>query len=238
MRFLKSLVSLIFPNLCIVCGRELCHGEHRICVECRWDLPMTGYALQEQNYVTELFAARLEFDHACALLFFESGDLRRLIHRLKYRSRADIARLMGEIFGYYLRQSPYYRDIDLLVPVPLHWFKRLIRGYNQAEEICLGMSRAMGIECDFSLVKRKRFTEQQARKETEERWDNVRGAFRYRGGDLSGRKLLLIDDVLTTGSTIEACGTELLKSGCRLNIATLAVAVRHRDGNTNSTLKS
>lgn len=192
-------------------------------------MPLTDYHLSKENYVTQLFAARFPFVNACALFFFRSGSngFRRMIHSMKYSSRRDVAVLMGEIFGATLRESSLYDDIQVLVPIPLHWTKRMIRGYNQSEQICIGMSTAMGIPCDFKSVKRIRLTGQQAKRSHKDRWANVSGAFTVRSPKpLANKHILLVDDVLTTGSTLEACATEIVNSveGVRLSIAALSVA--------------
>lgn len=234
---IRSISRLFYPNLCVACSRELSEGESQICTYCRWDMPFTDYHLEAENYVTELFAARIPFVNACSLLFFRSGsnNFRSMIHRMKYSSRRDIAYLMGEIFGATLRQSPLYDDVELLVPIPLHWTKRILRGYNQSEELCRGMSVAMGIPCEFRVVRRNRITKQQARRNRGDRWANVSGAFSLRGSHtLNEKHILLVDDVLTSGATIESCGAAIIRQcpDVRLSIATLAVAKRnnrHRD---------
>lgn len=225
-------MDLVYPKLCVVCGGELVSGESQICTFCRWDMPMTDYWLHSENYVTELFAGRLPYVNACAMLFFRGGSdkYRRMIHQMKYRSRRDVAYLMGEIFGLLLRESELYRDVDVLVPIPLHWSKRIIRGYNQSEELCRGMAASMGIEYALSAVRRIRITRQQARRHKSERWKNVANAFCLVDSKrLEGRHVLLVDDVLTTGSTIESCAEAiLLAPNVRLSIATIAVAKRNQ----------
>lgn len=229
-RWIHSLCDLIYPQLCVVCGHSLLNGESVICTRCRWDMPLTEYWGCRENYVTELFAGRLPFEMGSAMIFYKSGSdrYRRMIHRMKYSSRRDIAYMMGEIYGLFLSQSELYRDIDLLVPVPLHWSKRMIRGYNQSEELCRGMASSMGVECNFRAVRRVRITKQQARRKSNQRWKNVSGAFRVTEADgLRGRHILLVDDVLTTGSTIEACAQAILSTvEVRLSISALAVARR------------
>lgn len=228
-KWLRQLGDLFYPNLCSVCGRELGENELKICTFCRWEMPLTDFWLMRENYVTKLLAARFPFEQACAYIRFQSvtGGYRRMIHRMKYAGRFDLAEMLGEMFGNALSQSALYKDVDLLIPVPLHWTKRIIRGYNQSEELCRGMAKQMNVEYNFRALKRVRMTRQQARRKSADRWRNVAGAFRVVDLEsLRGRHVLLVDDVLTSGSTIEACAEALIGAGCRISVATLAVAER------------
>lgn len=196
-------------------------------------MPLTDYWMAEDNPAATMLRKRIpDLHHASALLYFrhESG-YRAMIHSLKYSGRRDIAVALGEMFGRELRESPFYDGTDVLVPVPLHWSKRMQRGYNQAEEICAGLSRSMGIPYDFRALKRIRRTRTQAlHRDPDARRRNVEGAFRLRCPDrLRGRHILLVDDVLTTGATITACAeairTALPEAG--ISVATLAVVRGH-----------
>ncbi len=153
---LRWLGEQLFPPVCPVCGTALGRGERTICLWCRWEMPLTDDWVAARNpVVTRMERSIPELTHAAALFAFrrESG-YRRMIHALKYAGRRDIAVAMGEMFGRELRESPFYQDIELLIPVPLHWTKRLRRGYNQAEEICVGLSRSMGVPYDFRSLRR------------------------------------------------------------------------------------
>lgn len=233
MRLLRWLGNQLFPAICPVCGNALAPGERTICLHCRWDMPLTGYWMAEDNPACMMLRSHIaDLHHASALLYFrhESG-YRAMIHSLKYSGRRDIAVALGEMFGRELRESALYDDIDLLVPVPLHWTKRIHRGYNQAEEICIGLSRSMGIPCDFRSLKRIRRTQTQAlHRDSEARRKNVEGAFRLRRPDrFCGRHILLVDDVLTTGATITACAEAIRNAtpDARISVATLATVKGH-----------
>lgn len=198
-------------------------------------MPLTDYWMAEDNPATTMLRKHIPaLLHASALLYFrhESG-YRAMIHSLKYSGRRDIAVALGETFGRELRESPLYDSVDLLVPVPLHWSKRIRRGYNQAEEICTGLSRSMDIPHDFHSLKRIRRTRTQAlHRDTDARRRNVEGAFRLRRPErLHGKHILLVDDVLTTGATITACAEAILSElpDARISVATLAAVRGHAE---------
>lgn len=214
-QWLRGFAELIYPKLCAVCGGALVEGEKTMCTTCRWDMPLTDYWVMPDNYVCELLAGRVDYRHASALMFFSKGsDYQAMIHRMKYANRRDIAVAMGEVYGHFLASSPLYKDVEVLVPVPLHWTKRISRGYNQAELLCDGMARSMGISVQTKALRRVRRTQTQARKrDKQERWHNVDGAFCVvRPELLQGKGVMLVDDVLTTGATTEAASRALSAS--------------------------
>ncbi|MCC8062029.1 MAG: ComF family protein [Rikenellaceae bacterium] len=233
LRPLHWLGDQFFPAVCPVCGEALGRGERTICLRCRWDMPLTDYWTAEDNPAAKMLRNRIpDLCQAAALLYFrhESG-YRAMIHSLKYSGRRDIAVALGEMFGRELRESPLYDDIEVLVPVPLHWTKRMHRGYNQAEEICTGLGRSMGIPSDFRSLKRIRRTRTQAlHRDADARRRNVEGAFRLcRPERLQGKHILLVDDVLTTGATITACAEAIRRvlPDARISVATLAAVRGH-----------
>ncbi|MEG1607819.1 MAG: ComF family protein [Mucinivorans sp.] len=211
-QWLSDLGELLFPPLCAVCGRALVSGEKVICTTCRWDMPLTDYWSIKDNYLSELLAGRVDFTHASALMFFKhQSSYRELIHRMKYGGRRDVAYTLGLIYGQYLSESQFYSHVDMLIPIPLHWTRRIKRGYNQSELICRGMAHSMGVECCTGAVRRVRRTKTQAQRRGQvERWRNVEGAFAVVHPEkLQGRCVMLVDDVITTGSTTEACAHAL-----------------------------
>ncbi|MDE5944433.1 MAG: double zinc ribbon domain-containing protein [Rikenella sp.] len=229
----RRLVDWLYPAVCPVCGQALAEGERTICLACRWDMPLTDYWMADENPLLRMLRSRLpNLRHASALLFFrhESG-YRAMIHALKYSGRRDIAVALGEMFGRELRESALYDDIDLLIPVPLHWTKRLRRGYNQAEEICIGLSRGLGVPYDFRSLRRIRRTRTQAlHRDADARRLNVEGAFCLRRSErFQDRHILLVDDVLTTGATVTACAEAIYRvfPEARISIAALATVRKH-----------
>lgn len=202
------LVDMLFVPTCACCGGSLERGEHTICVTCRYDMPITNFAERATNAMVDLMAARIDFESASALMYFRiGGDYQKLIHRMKYGGRDDIARVLGEIYGQILSRSELYREIEVVVPVPLHWSKRMQRGYNQSAEFARGIACALGVAYECRAVRRVRRTKTQARmNDSKKRVKNVDGAFRVVRPELiENRVVLLVDDVVTTGATLEAC---------------------------------
>ncbi len=227
---LSDLWILLFPPHCAVCGEPLAQGERTICTLCRIMAPLTGYCTEEENPVRERCSAQLPIHRASAHLFFVHGSgWRRLIHSFKYRGMWRTAREMGRWYGATLRESGLYDDLDLVVPLPLHPFKRIRRGYNQSEYIAEGIARTLGVPLARHAVRRCRNTPSQSLKPHRERAANVEGAFVVpRAGELAGRHILLVDDVMTTGATLLSCAEAILAAApdCRISIAVLAVSRR------------
>lgn len=225
---IKDIFSLFFPDVCAVCGDTLPDGGDFVCTACRWEIPLTGFWSEADNPVARKFYGQLPLENACSFFFFvHESDFRGLIHKFKYQGGWRLAEKIGRWFGAELAASPLYRDVDVIVPVPLHLRRRLHRGYNQSEYIARGISAATGIPVDASSVRRVKYNESQTRRDRAERWDNVRGIFGVNPrSDLAGKHILLVDDVLTTGATLISCGEAILRRfpDCRLSVATLAVS--------------
>ncbi len=222
--------SLFFVPRCAVCHTPLVAGEERICTLCRVTAPLTGYWREADNPVLERCRDLMPIHRASAFLFFSHGSgWRDLIHGFKYRGSWPLARMMGEWYGRALAESGLYDDVDVVIPLPLHPLKRCLRGYNQSEYIAEGIASRLGVGVDRHSVCRRRYTASQARKARRERAANVEGAFRVVApGALAGRHILLVDDVMTTGSTLMACAEAIAKRvpDCRISIAALAVSRR------------
>ena len=223
-----DVLSLLFPRLCYACGNHLTRNEILICTECFVLIPRTGYHLIEDNPVARLFWGRCRIEKAAAFSFYNRDSrIRKLIHNLKYKGIRDIGPELGKIYGQSLAKSDFLAGIDIIIPVPLHPSKLRIRGFNQSDLICDGISEATGIPVDRNTLKRVTLTGTQTKRSRYERWINVEGIFYVEDDSgIAGKHILLIDDVITTGSTIESCVNELLKNkNAKVSVAALAVAV-------------
>lgn len=203
-------------------------GARTMCNSCRLDAPLTGYWTNIDNPIARKFWGLIPIINASAFFFFIHGNgYRELIHGFKYHGRWADAYEMGRWYGGELARCGLYSTIDVVIPVPLHLRKRLKRGYNQSEYIARGMADSLGVQVDLRSVKRIRHNPSQALKEHSERWENVKDIFSVRDSSkLSGRHILLVDDVLTTGATITSCAEEILKASpdSLISIAVLAVS--------------
>lgn len=228
---LRGLRELFFPRRCVVCGRWLAQEETDLCPACLEDLPMTYQWDIVQNAAFERLACRFEVEAAASLFFFRTeSDYRKIIYALKYGGRPDLGRRMGHLLGEQLKGSRSFRDIQAVVPVPLHPLRRWKRGYNQAEAIARGLGAALDIPIETALLRRSRYTKTQTRLHGAAKTKNVAHAFQLndvRAAQLQAAgicHLLLVDDVLTTGSTLAACAAPLLDAGFKLSATTLAFA--------------
>ena len=224
---LGQLFSLFFPRLCAACGRSLIPAEELLCIGCISDLPKSGYWLREHNILTELFGASpdLYIKHAASFLYYsKESPYHSLLHRLKYKGETPIAIELGRWFGIEIKQAPLYHTIDAIIPVPLHPKKEKKRGYNQSRLFAQGIADQTGWALESEVLKRIRHTSTQTKLNREERQKNVAGAFALKEQErISGKHILLVDDVLTTGSTLHTCASVLLQAPeCKVSIATIA----------------
>ncbi|MDR1091393.1 MAG: ComF family protein [Prevotella sp.] len=223
----RDFLSLFFPDLCVVCGDRLIEGEQHICTECLSSLPRTNFHLQPDNRLEQFFAGRIPFEHIAAFAYFiKGGSLQHIIHELKYKRNAGIGNFMGILCGENLKGSDFIKSIDILVPVPLHPKRQKQRGYNQSLKVCEGLSEATGIPVDSKTLIRTVNNPSQTKNSRFDRWKNVENIFSLSDRDTFGNKhILLVDDVITTGSTLESCAKEILKSeGCKISIYAVGTA--------------
>lgn len=231
MKWLKDLwddfLSLLFPRICYGCGCHLMRNEKVICTECLVLIPRTGYETQSGNPVEQLFWGRCSVHRAAAFSYYTRGSrIRNLIHNLKYRGIREVGTELGSIYGSILKNSGFLNGVDMILPVPLHPSKERKRGYNQSLIICEGISSVTGIEVRTDALVRPVKTQTQTRRSRFERWTNVEGIFQVKDAGVAGKHILLVDDVITTGSTIEACVNELSAiEGVTVSVAALACAV-------------
>jgi ComF family protein len=223
----EALLHLAFPHLCEGCGTDTLHPDHYLCVHCLDDLPKTGFPQHDDNPVEQLFWGRLPVEHAAAHYYFtKESTMQHLVHEFKYHGHQDLGRYLGRLMGFDLLLSHRFSDLDALVPLPLHPAKERQRGFNQATVLCEGIAEVMNKPLLTDVVTRPEFTETQTHKSRVERWQNMEGKFRLSNTKAAeGRHVLLVDDVVTTGATLEACGSALLQvPGLRLSLATLCTA--------------
>ena len=222
-----DLMGLLFPNACNACGTPLYYSEHLICTKCLYDLPFTDYHIHADNRVAKQLWGRLSLNAAMAMLYFRKhSKVQNLIHNLKYNNKTEVGVLLGNKLGERLKFSPLYQDIDLIIPVPLHLKKLRIRGYNQSLYIAEGISQILDVPFSEAELIRSAATESQTKKSRYKRYENMQDVFKVvKPEQLSRKHILLIDDVITTGATLEACANELLKNGvAKVSIAALAFA--------------
>jgi ComF family protein len=220
-------MHLLLPDLCAGCTQPLVPGETVLCVGCAMQLPLTGFHNDMDNEAARRFAGRVAFERATAFAYFTAGGMmQHLLHGLKYSGRQAIGTALGESFGEALLHTGWIGGVDAVVPVPLHPEKEAARGFNQSAVIAAGLAEAAGKPCFPRALLRTRATETQTHKNREERVANVAGAFAVREPALlAGKHLLLTDDVLTTGATLEAAATALHNiNKARVSFATLALA--------------
>lgn len=224
----EDFISLLFPRLCYGCGNHLMRNENLICTECHIAIPRTNHHNEEDNPVARLFWGRCMITRAAAFSYYNKGSrIRKLIHCLKYKDIRELGPELGSIYGHILKSSDFVNGIDMIVPVPLHPSRKRSRGYNQSELIATGLSSATGISIEKKTLVRSLKSQTQTKRSRFDRWTNVEGIFSIKDPDVfRNRHILLVDDVITTGSTIEACASELLKiEGVKVSVAALAYAI-------------
>lgn len=224
-KIVDSIVSLLFPEVCASCGTLLLKGEETVCTTCRCLLPKTKYELNPDNPLMLNFLGQMPFNAVTAEFFFsKGGHVQTLIHGLKYHGLKENGIFLGQEIGKSIKQSPVFQGIDYIIPVPLHPKKQKIRGYNQSMVIAQGIREETGIQIAGNCLIRNVFTSTQTKKSREERWQNVRDIFDVMNtGQLEGKHVLLVDDVLTTGATLMAAGKALYNvKDIKVSVATAA----------------
>jgi len=223
----KDFLSLFFPNLCLACRHNQASGENILCLSCQQHLPFTDFHRMSENEFTDRFWGRISLEAGVALLYFtKDSKVQSLIHLLKYGDRPNVGIQLGRLYGSILKNYFPFGEIELIVPVPLHPRKQRSRGYNQSTQFAIGLSESMNIPYLEDALERAIPTSTQTRKSRLERFENVLTAFQvHQAKAISGKHILLVDDVLTTGATMEACATKLLElPEVKVSMATIAIA--------------
>lgn len=227
--FGDDFISLLFPRICHSCGVSLVRNERVLCLSCLADFPLTQYHTTKDNMLEQELWGRCYLERAAAMCFYRrDGRIQNLMHRLKYYGIREIAYYLGEMYGHMLNDSEFLSDVDYLIPVPLHPSKERKRGFNQSSLIAEGVSLSTGIPVNDKALIRKVHSSTQTRKSRVDRWENVENIFSLDDfEELKDRHLLLVDDVITTGSTIESC-VNVLKNikGVRVSALAIATAVQ------------
>lgn len=227
--YLHDFLSLFFPEICQSCGNTLLKGEDIICTWCHRHLPVTDFHLDPYNPVAKIFWGRLPIEAATAFYYFRKGTrVQELLHHLKYSRQPGIGIKIGEWYGDMLKETKPYQSAELIVPVPLHPVRLRQRGYNQSACFAEGLSKTMNIELAADFLERSAYSETQTRKDRYHRFENVKTLFKInkKRMDEKVRHILLVDDVITTGATLEACANILFdRAGTKVSIATMATAL-------------
>lgn len=210
--YLLQFIRLFFPKNCEACGRGLLKKEDFLCTQCLYDIPRTKFHEKEDNALNRLFYGITNIKYSTAFYFFKKGSkFRALIHKLKYNNQKELGFELGIMLGNEIKDS-FFEEADMIIPVPLHPAKKRKRGYNQSDLIAEGLSESFKKEYRNDILIRAVYTETQTKKTLEERRKNVNSAFKVNlPEEIKGKHILLIDDVVTTGSTLTSCANELIK---------------------------
>jgi ComF family protein len=226
--YLADFVNLLFPRLCQACSANLLGTEQLICTTCLYNLPYTNFHTLPDNIVARQFWGKIELNYAYALLYFEKGGkVQHLMHQFKYKNMPGIGNKLGHIAGQQLQQNQDLKPVDFIIPVPLHKSRLRERGYNQSTRFAAGLAEKLPAQVEEHNLVRQVKTATQTHKTRFARFENMQQVFAVlQPGRLAQKHVLLVDDIVTTGSTLEACAQELLKvPGLQLSIATIAYAV-------------
>lgn len=230
MKFISKIddfFDLLFPQSCSACGEGLVKGEYVVCSYCLAELPYLNTHIQPYEPLEMKFQGRLTIDFSLAYLkFIKGGSVQNLLHRLKYEGRREVGIFLGQKFGEALQKVGYSQRTDLIVPVPIHPSKLKKRGYNQAEIFARGLSEGMGLPCEAHILKRLKKSRSQTERGKAERLSDIEGAFSVIQQDkIFSKRILLVDDVITTGATVEVCSSALEAAGCKsIGLAAIAAA--------------
>lgn len=221
-----DFLDLLYPRICYACETALVRKENIVCTSCLHALPLADYHLEKNNPVEQIFYGRIPVENATSLLLFEKkGIVQSLIHNLKYRGHEEIGAYLGAWLGTELKEIPAYRNLTAVVPVPLHPVKQRKRGYNQVAKFGKEMADALEIDYVDDILVKVSASQTQTIKKRLARWGSMDESFALREPErLENSHILLVDDLVTTGATLEACATKLLQiEGTKISIATMAV---------------
>lgn len=229
MNIFRYVLDLFFPECCLACTQRLVEQEKYLCITCLSELPLTHYIHNRNNKLKELFAGRFPFQKIASYAFFmKGGILQPVIHELKYNNRPNLGVFLGELLGKELSQSQFCDDIDLLVPIPIHPKRTQERGYNQSLKIIEGIVKHINCPFNDANLRRAVNNPSQTGLSRTERWNNVENIFEIIDPSIfEGKHILLVDDVVTTGSTLESCAKKILSCcpNSRISIITIGSTI-------------
>ncbi|MGB0523504.1 MAG: ComF family protein [Flammeovirgaceae bacterium] len=224
---LEDFLHLLFPNTCIACQGDLHRNEGLICTYCRQRLPITNYHLNPENPLAQRFWGRVPVKHAFAYLkYIKYSSVQQIIHALKYQGKEELSELLGLWYGYDLAHAGFRGEFDYILPVPLHASRQKQRGYNQSDGFAKGLAQSLETTWNPHTLKRIKASQTQTNKSRYNRWLNVKDLFVVADSNaLKNKHILLVDDVITTGATTEACLQSLLDAGCaQVSVAAIGSA--------------
>jgi ComF family protein len=226
--YANNFLHLLYPHYCIGCGTDVINDADSLCIKCVSDLPETNFFELPNNPVEKTFYGRIQLEAAASAFYFTKDSLlQQLMIELKYKSNKDVGFFLGKLIAQQIKISSRFNEIDILVPLPLNPKKEQKRGYNQAKIICDGMASMLQKPIVDKAVIRTHFTETQTKQNRVHRWQNMENVFEIADAtSIEGKHILLIDDVVTTGATLEACGKSILSiPNTKLSIATIAYTI-------------
>lgn len=224
---IKNLINIFFPKVCYGCDNMMTDNEKYVCTKCRHELPVTNFHFDNKEAVKKVLYGRVQLENATSLLRFEKkGIVQELLHKLKYKGYQEIGKFFGDWLGSELHLSNNYRDVDMVIAVPLDRRKLRKRGYNQVHYFSKAIAESLGVPVLDNVLLKSGTTQTQVFKKRSLRWDSNKEVFKVVDFKfISGKHILLCDDIITTGATIEACANQLLKApDVKISIATMAIA--------------
>lgn len=225
MNFLKNILNLFYPDVCLCCNNQLSTNELDICVACRNDLPLTNFCIEPNNFVEKTFYGRIPIENATSLFYFsKNGKVQQLIHQLKYKNQQQVGTILGHWLGNSIKSSTRFNSVDCIISVPLHYKKEQKRGYNQLTKFGEALANELDIPFYSNILVKQSATKTQSKKSRIDRWLNVEHVFvTETNNNLTNKHVLLIDDIITTGATLEACYLALKKyNNIKISIASMA----------------
>lgn len=228
-KYLSGIEHLFYPHLCLGCGDDQVNADNYLCITCTHKLPRTDFAAIRDNATEKIFYGRVDIKAGCSLFYFaKDAIVQNLIHHLKYKKQARLGNMLGRMMGKELIQHADFAHIEMLVPLPLFKEREKQRGYNQSQLLCDGISQESGWPVIAGNLIREHKSESQTKKHRRERWKNVKDIFKVTDPtSFKGKHILLVDDVVTTGATLESAAT-VLHAACvaSVSVATLAIATK------------